>query len=185
MNRPNFMFATAALLLAIAAGCKSSPNVPAVAPVTPAPPVVSQTNQFHPPAASPALPVDSGDSMAPGILAFDATAKVYHAKPGELLAPFTFNLTNVSSNAVTIYDTSTSCDCTVASLPSKPWTLPSGGVGQINATINLSNKVGVVTNQVIIYTSQGNRRLNVKAFAPETPNQSHASRGTSPDGKGA
>jgi hypothetical protein len=45
--------------------------------------------------------------------------------------------------------------------------VPGGGTGMIEASINLSNKVGIVTNSVIVFTSQGNRRLNVKAFMPE------------------
>jgi hypothetical protein len=92
----------------------------------------------------------------------------YRAQPGDLLATFTFALTNVSSGPVVIYDTATTCDCTVASLPSKPWMLPSGGAGEIHATIDLSKKVGVVTNQIIVFTSRGNRRLFVKAFAAES-----------------
>jgi hypothetical protein len=106
--------------------------------------------------------------MGPRILAWDAVSKVYRAKPGELSAPFTFNLTNVSSEPVIIYDTSTSCDCTVASLPSKPWTLASGAGGKIEASIDLSNKGGAVTNSIIVFTSQGNRRLWVKAMIPDS-----------------
>ena len=67
-----------------------------------------------------------------------------------------------------IYDTETSCDCTVATLPSRPWTIPSGGRGKIGATIDLSNKTGAVTNYVIVETSQGNRLLHVKATVSET-----------------
>jgi hypothetical protein len=104
--------------------------------------------------------------MAPNILAWDSVSKEYHAQAGDVKAPFSFSLTNVSAGPVVIYDTSTSCDCTVASLPSRPWTIPSGGTGAIEASINLSNKVGVVTNSVIIYTSKGNRRLFVKALIP-------------------
>ena len=105
--------------------------------------------------------------MATNILAWDATKKEYHAKPGEMSAPFTFSLTNISSGPVMIYDTSTTCECTVASLPSKPWNVPSGGSGKLEASINLSNKVETVTNSVIVFTSKGNRRLNLIVFLPE------------------
>ena len=105
--------------------------------------------------------------MAPHILAWDSLSKEYQAKPGEFLAPFTFSLTNVSSGPVMIYETSTTCDCTVASLPSKPWRIPAGGIGVIQASIDLTNKVGVVTNSIVVFTSQGNRRLHVKAIAAE------------------
>lgn len=141
---------------ALFAGCNTSPKptasgAPAAIPAAPA-----KTNVVQ-------LP-DTGNNMAPDILDWDATAKTYRANPGELRAPFTFSLTNVSSGPVMIYDTSTTCECTVASLPSKPWVVPSGGSGQIHATIDLRNKTGTVTNHIIVFTSKGNRRLTVKAI---------------------
>lgn len=158
----SFAAALAAPVLLIFAGCKTP-----APPQKPTPPTVStvETNEPFPPQMTQP---DSGNTMATDILAWDALAKQYQAKPGEMTAPFTFRLTNVSPNSVTIYDTSTSCDCTVAKLPFKPWVLPSGTAGQIDATIDLSNKVGTVTNSIIVFTSQGNRRLWVKAVMPES-----------------
>jgi hypothetical protein len=155
----------AALCLAVLSGCRtSSENSMPAAPATPS---AGETNRPSPPQVT--LPPDSGDSMASNILEWDSVSKEYRARPGELKAPFTFNLTNVSSGPVVIYDTSTTCDCTVASLPSKPWTLPSGASGKIEATIDLSKKTGgVVTNAIIVFTSQGNRRLNVKAIISDS-----------------
>jgi hypothetical protein len=167
-----FGVATIGLAVALFAGCKTSEVKPTPAAV--AVPPVANTNQPAQPTRPPQpvqptvkLPSDSGDSMAPNILAWQTLSGEYHAKPGDLLAPFSFAVTNVSSGPVIIYDTSTTCDCTVAKLPSKPWVLPSGASGEIDATINLSNKVGVVTNQIIVFTSRGNRRLFVKAFAAD------------------
>jgi len=147
-------------------GCKGSEkpaehpaSAGSVVQTAPPAPAVVRTNRVQ-------LPPDSGDNMASNILVWDATEKTYHVQAGELNAPFTFNLTNVSSGPLMIYDTSTTCDCTVASLPSKPWALPSGGAGQLNATMNLRNKTGTVTNQIIVFTSKGNRRLTVKAIVP-------------------
>jgi hypothetical protein len=154
MKRSIVAAATTALLLALFAGCKTPETKPKPGP----PPSTNATTK----------PEDTGDTMAPNILAWDATSKEYHAKPGEMSAPFTFSLTNVSSRPVVIYETSTSCDCTVASLPSQPWTVPSGGTGKLEASINLSNKVGIVTNWVIVFTSQGNRRLNIRAFVADS-----------------
>lgn len=154
------------LAAVIFAGCKSSPrSEPKPAPV-PQPQPTVQTNAPQVAVRPPAPPSDSGDSMKPGILEWDAVTKEYQAKAGETNAPFTFSLTNVSTGTVMIYDTSTSCDCTVASLPSKPWTLAPGASGQIHAAINLHGKSGPVTNSIIVFTSKGNRRLNVKAVAP-------------------
>jgi hypothetical protein len=172
-TRTIFFSVAAALSLAFLAGCKSSVQKPAPA----APPAASAggANKPLPPQAIKpsqppvALPPDSGDSMAPNILAWDTVSEEYRARPNELKAPFTFDLTNVSSGPVVIYDTSTTCDCTVASLPSKPWTLPSGASGKIEATIDLTKKTGnVVTNEIIVFTSQGNRRLKVKAIVSDS-----------------
>jgi hypothetical protein len=163
LNRSIIASALTGLSLALLAGCKTGEPHPEPTAV-PAPPIVA-TNKPAPPKVN--VPSDSSDTMAPNILEWDAVSKEYLANPGEKSAPFSFSLTNVSPRAVIIYDTSTSCDCTVASLPSKPWTIPSGGTGRIEASINLSNKVGVVTNYVIVFTSQGNRRLNVKAILPD------------------
>lgn len=162
--------ATVGLTVAIFAGCKTSETKSTPAPA--AVPPVTQTNppvRPMPPQPQPAvkLPPDSGDNMLPNILNWSTLSEEYHAKPGELLAPFVFALTNVSPGPVIIYDTSTTCDCTVAKLPSKPWVLPSGAAGQINATIDLSNKVGMVTNQIIVFTSRGNRRLFVTGYTAQ------------------
>lgn len=149
------------LSLIISAGCRS--HKPAVIVPPPAEAVAGapgQTNKVR-------LPPDSGDNMAPNILSWDATDKTYEAKPGDLVAPFMFTLTNVSSEPLVIYDTSTTCDCTVAKLPSKPWVVPSGGTGQILAAIHIQYKKGPVMTQIIVYTSRGNRRLTVRAMLPK------------------
>jgi hypothetical protein len=146
LKRSGVVVTLAGLSLALIAGCGTH-KAPTAATKPPAP--------------------DTGDTMEPNILAWDAVSKEYHAHPGDKSAPFSFSLTNVSTRQVVIYDTQTSCDCTVAKLPSQPWTIPSGGSGKIEATIDLSGKTGTVTNSVIVFTSQGNRRLNVKAILPD------------------
>lgn len=148
--------------MVLVTGCKTTPKKPAESNVPAVPalaPPSAQTNRVQ-------LPPDSGDSMKPNILAWDATEKTYRVEPGEMSAPFTFSLTNVSSGPVVIYDTSTTCDCTVASLPSKPWVVPSGGTGEIHVTMDVHNKSGTVSKDVIVFTSQGNRRLKVTAVVP-------------------
>jgi hypothetical protein len=154
----------AVLSLALLAGCKTPKPEPTAAPVTPPPAVINEK-----PTPSPVAKMgDSGDNMATNILALDATRKEYHAKPGEMSAPFTFSITNVSSAPLTIYTTETTCECTVAKLPSTPWVLASGSGGTLDASINLSNKVQTVTNSVVVFTSKGNRRLNLIVYLPES-----------------
>lgn len=162
----------AGMSTALISGCKTSQpqpppaQPPVAAPVVTLPPPNSINKPILP--AIPTAPSDSSNSMEPNILTWDATSKEYQAHPGDTSAPFSFSLTNVSPRQVVIYNTETSCDCTVAKLPSQPWIVPPGGTGKIEASINLAGKTGVVTNYVIVFTSQGNRRLNVKAILPET-----------------
>ena len=160
------------LLLGVA-GCKTSKKPVAtfepipVTPVTPTnlPPVVESSKL---PVSRPRPAVDASDNMAENILAWDSVTKAYQARVGETNAPFTFSVTNVSSERVLIYDTSTTCDCTVAQLPSKPWTLAPGAGGQIHASLDLRNRTTeAVTNYVIIFTSKGNRLLTVKGILPK------------------
>lgn len=164
--------ALAGISFAFISGCQTSqprpmPAQPQVAtPVVTLPPPIFTNKPLVLP-STPSAPTDSSDSMESNILAWDATSKEYLARRGDTNAPFTFSLTNVSSRQVVIYNTETSCDCTVAKLPSQPWIVPPGGTGKIEASINLAGKSGVVTNYVIVFTSQGNRHLNVTAVVPD------------------
>jgi len=154
-------------------GCKSpepvqskvEPAFPTI-PTPPPPPAPPATNQWPLAIFHPRPPGDAADNMAPDILTWDAVEKEYPAKAGETNAPFTFKLTNVSSERVMIYDTSTTCECTVAQLPSKPWTIPPGGNGQLQANLDVRGRTGAVTNYIIVFTSKGNRLLTVKAVLP-------------------
>jgi len=112
--------------------------------------------QAHPP----------GTEIPDSILAWDAPVKEFTAKSGEVEARFTFNVTNVSSENVTIHGVSTSCGCTVAQLPSVPWVLGPGSNGQINATMNLAGKIGNITKAVTINSDKGPRTLLVRASIP-------------------
>jgi hypothetical protein len=159
--------------LAFIAGCKTSTPAPPFradlvepAPTLPPPPAV--TNQLPIAISRPRPPEDASNNMAPNILAWDALTKVYQARSGETNAPFAFSLTNVSSERVLIYDTSTTCECTVAKLPARPWALAPGDVGQISATLDLHGRTDPVTNYVIVFTSKGNRLLTVKGI-PANP----------------
>jgi hypothetical protein len=168
-----FGFAIGAISLMIV-GCKTSKPKPvfqemptAQVPPSPVSPP-ADTNQYPEQVSHPRPPADAADNMASNILAWDAVEKEYHAKIGETNAPFTFALTNVSPERVMIFDTSTTCDCTVAQLPSKPWTLQPGASGEIHASLDLhGKKTDAVTNYVIVFTSKGNRLLTVKATLPK------------------
>jgi len=99
-------------------------------------------------------------------LVFDAETKQYDAKPGEMIAPFTFNLTNVWTNEITILQVHASCGCTTAKLPATPWHIPPGGSGSVGAQINLAGKMGLLVKTLTFFTSVGNRIVTLKVNIP-------------------
>jgi mono/diheme cytochrome c family protein len=87
------------------------------------------------------------------LLAWDSIHKETVCKPGERFARFTFSVTNVSARNVVILSASTSCGCTVAKLPAQPWILKPQASGQIQVTVDLTNKVGTVNKAVFVTIS--------------------------------
>jgi mono/diheme cytochrome c family protein len=102
-------------------------------------------------------------------LVFDAETKQYDASPGEQVAPFTFNLTNVWTNEIVITNVKASCHCTVASMPSEPWHLPPQGNGQVKAQVRLEGKMGLIIKTLTFYTSVGTRIVYLKVNIPPPP----------------
>jgi mono/diheme cytochrome c family protein len=99
-------------------------------------------------------------------LAFDSDLKTYEAKRGETNAHFVFNLTNISSAPVVITSASASCGCTIATLPTTPWTIQPGGTGQIPVSVNLHGKSGTLIKQVVLMHTAGVQTVNVKVIIP-------------------
>jgi hypothetical protein len=161
------VIAAGVLALVLLAGCKASQkHAPPPYGSTPSALSTPSTPVTSNPEKKVQLPPDSGNNMAPNILEWDETVKKHYKQPGEFTAKFTFRLTNVSAEPVAIYDTETTCQCTVAKLPSKPWVIPSGGTGEIQASIDLRKKTLSATNDIVVETSKGNRRLTVEAILP-------------------
>src|SRR5580704_14028772 len=70
------------------------------------------------PVAAPAIPPKP--AQLADSLVFDANSKEYVATNGENTAHFTFYLTNISAEVVTIESVKPSCHCTTAHLPPMP-----------------------------------------------------------------
>ena len=109
------------------------------------------------------------------VFAWDSVIKEYSAKTGEVSAPFTFNLTNISDGEVTINYVRTSCGCTVAKLPTVPWHLPAGTNGAIQVTVDLRGKAGTLSKTVTVDSSAGYRYLTVRVSIPAVPRAGMAS----------
>jgi cytochrome c553 len=88
----------------------------------------------HPVSPPKVTPVGALDNF----LKFDADAKTANVANGTEKAHFTFSVTNVSSEVVTINYILGSCHCTVAQLPSQPWKLQPKEVGEFSATMDLA-----------------------------------------------
>ena len=161
----------AAGILLLVAGCKtSSHTTPSKAPL-PAPAHVEPAAKIEQPipVIIPPPPKEKADNMAPNILAADTLVSEYRVKPGDTRARFAFTLTNMSPVTVIFYDTSTSCDCTVAKLPTKPFAVAPGQHVRIEAMIDMQQEKWSRTSYIVIFTSKGNRMLTVKAILPSGP----------------
>ncbi len=101
------------------------------------------------------------------VLAFDANLKECDAQAGQTNAFFTFWVTNVCETNVLILDVTSSCGCTVAQLPSRPWVLPPGENGPIKVTMDLRGRYGTVFKGLHITTSAGVKALVLRANVPE------------------
>ncbi len=75
-------------------------------------------------------------------LAWEAPSQFYSAKPGEVSALFVFKVSNVSTSNVVIDDVKTSCGCTVAQFPTKPWTLKPGAQDKAEVLVDLRGNFG-------------------------------------------
>jgi mono/diheme cytochrome c family protein len=103
-------------------------------------------------------------------LVFDATVKKFVAKPFEMTAPFTFYLTNISTNTITINKVKTSCGCTTVQMPPTPWLLQPGDSGSVDATVNLVGKMGVLSKTMTFETSVGLRMVTLRVTIPPPGN---------------
>ena len=102
----------------------------------------------------------------PHPLQFDAESKQCAAKPGDVDVEFTFICTNVSRTEISITRLHTSCGCTVAQLPTTPYTLPPGSNVAINVSMNIAGKHGLITKSVNVESSAGLKSLLVSANIP-------------------
>ena len=117
-----------------------------------------------------ALLIHGSATAAPiDALVWDADQKEAHVEAGAAKANFQFWFTNTTSSDVIINSAKSSCFCTVAKLPSEPWTIPAGSSGSIDVAMDLAGKRGTVTKPVNVATSIGNKTLLVRVTIPYDP----------------
>jgi len=96
-------------------------------------------------------------------LKFDSEAKLVNVTNGTEQANFSFSVTNVSAEDVTITAIVGSCHCTVAQLPAQPWKLAPKAVGEFSATMDLAGTPPGESKfkELTIYADKGIKKLNV------------------------
>ena len=124
--------------------------------------------------AFPARTQNSSDTPAALVtaanpLVWDAMEKFAKMPAMNLSTNFAFWVTNTSSADAFITHTESSCDCTVAKLPSQPWMLLPGESAPLSVKMNLLGRHGRVTKEVLVGTSHGLQILKVHADIPLTP----------------
>ncbi len=148
----------------VAPGSSSLPQPPTPA----AAPAEAATPAFQPAVRVPrALPVAALSVLTN--LVFDAEVKEAKLAQEQFETDFTFAVTNISAAPVAIQSVRTSCGCTVAQLPSLPWTLDPGASGSIGIHMDLRGKRGSITKSVFIVTDQGNKTIYVRGIIPDPP----------------
>lgn len=120
-------------------------------------------------------------SQPASYLTWSAERLETNAQPGQINVPFTFWLTNVSTEVVSVNAVRTSCGCTVAQLPSTPWQIPPGSNGPIHVTMNLAGKFGAIEKAVTIDSTTGLKSLIVRANIPAQPGAQAAVGGIDPE----
>lgn len=95
------------------------------------------------------------------LLVWDATSKTNTAKAGDLSSRFDFVVRNVSTNIVEITDITTSCGCTVASMPENPWRIKPGETNHLPVLADLRGKTGSIFKDVNISSKDAPEQLHV------------------------
>src|SRR5689334_5706444 len=82
----------------------------------------------------------STSSSSTNPFVWDAVEKFTRTQEMNQNASFTFWVTNTSSSNAAIIHTESSCDCTVAQMPSQPWLFKPGESGALGVKMNLMGR---------------------------------------------
>ena len=98
------------------------------------------------------------------VLTWDALAKVHKTSPGEMDVGYEFHFINRTGKEVQIKRAFTSCGCTVAKLPQRPWGIKPGQKGSIPIIMDLRGKAGTITKDTTLITDQGTVVLKTRVI---------------------
>lgn len=99
-------------------------------------------------------------------LEWDAIERGYSATPADKEAVFVFHATNRTAAPVEIKSVGTSCHCTVATPPRKPWIIAPGATDDLTVRVDLLSRRGGLTKTIYVETSLGEDQLMVHVRIP-------------------
>jgi hypothetical protein len=111
-------------------------------------------------------------AVAPMALVWTPPSQFYTATNGTIGAKFTFNVKNASPSEYVIDDIKTSCDCTTAGMPSRPWRLAPGETTQFQAIVDLREYMqgvtssDVVLKEVYVFSTNATNTLSIAITIP-------------------
>jgi len=124
-------------------------------------PEVATTAEEPVPNHDPAGVVETPEQASANALTWDAMERLRFATEGDDSVLFRFQMTNASSESVTIEKINTSCGCTTADTKALPFTLAPGAVENIQIRMSIVGKVGRITKSIFVQTDCGNSTLLV------------------------
>ncbi|MDB6076138.1 MAG: hypothetical protein JWO89_3778 [Verrucomicrobiaceae bacterium] len=110
----------------------------------------------------------TGPPIPEGVLQWDEELKEKTVPLGTPKIVFTYHVTNVSTESITVSSVKTSCGCTVAKLPPTPWKIASGTKGTIDVETNLAGKRGVLLKNITVNTDHGFKVLMARINLQES-----------------
>ncbi len=99
----------------------------------------------------------------------ERTEQSYEAQPGEVEVVFTFRLRNASLQPVVVTDVKTSCGCTVARMPARPWIISPGRTEELKLAFDMRGRTGLQTKTAVVETERGRRLLTMNIRIPAAP----------------
>ena len=124
-------------------------------------PEVATTAEEPVPNHDPAGVSETPEQAPANALTWDVMKRLRFATEGDDSVLFRFQMTNASSEAVTIEKINTSCGCTTADTKDLPFTLAPGVAENIQIRMSIVGKVGRITKSIFVQTDCGNSTLLV------------------------
>ena len=109
--------------------------------------------------------LEKGEKKEPSVekvFLWDSLGKRHQSRPDELDVAFEFHFKNATEKEIRINQAFTSCGCTVATLPQKPWIIKPGQRGSIPITMDVRGKAGIIEKETTLVTNEGTVVLTTK-----------------------